>query len=375
VRAVSMTRGLEAVSIPEMRRFLAENGFTPVGKWGAFLERFQLKHGKRVFDVIVPTTRDIADYRQRVADALSDLAAAIELPVSEILQRVLVAEYRTLKVRAHPGSDISSIPFDEAYALLSNSKALIKASAVSAYSRKHKRLIRGRAPIAVDEYMERVQLGQSEVGSYVFTLLLPKDDSEYAADLNTERSAELDTVATTLENGIALAAEFSSSRRVPSMEQLAGIGLSANFCESLYNIVDWAGQVDIELTSAADASLRENKAFSFDRTALSVLERTADKLAPEERKVERTITGTITRLNEPQIRRRGSIDLRIRIDGRQRSVRINFAFDDRDTIINAFREKASRALTVTGYLRTERNGHLILEDPKNFSLSRRGDLL
>ena len=364
----------EAVSLPDVKRFLVAHGFTLLGQWGAYLERYHLEHGDDVYDVILPTSRDIADYGDRMRDALKDLAKATDLDIEEIFSRVAAFDFRAFRIRAHPGADIASIPFDEGYALLSSGKDLIRLSAVSAFSPKHKKGVRGRVPVAVDDYMDRVQLGQTAIGSYVFTLLLPPTEVPFESTNAAigEWSSE-DPVLSTLESSLALAAEIGRANRVPSADDLAEVGVSSNFFRSLYEMVDWSEEITLEV-EAPSTSVIKPACYSFSRRNLAALERTALKLAPDEARVKTTISGTITRVSEPQIRRRGSLDLRVRVGGRVRSVRVIFGFEDRETVIDAFRDKASRYLTVSGFLRTESNGHLTLDEPHGFSASRRGEL-
>jgi hypothetical protein len=364
---------LQAVSISELRRYLLSNGFSSRGSWGKFLERFHLRDGRKEFDVLVPNTRDIADYADRIMDALYESSKAVAMAPAEVLRNVIVSNHKVFRLRAHPGASISSIPFDEGYGILKNAKMLIQASAISAYSPSHRKVIRGRYSSTVDGYMDRVRLGQSDVGSYIFNLLLPCDHDLLDSD---EPAAEKsDSVALTLQSSVELAAEIGLSKRVPSNDRLREVGLSANFCDALYNIVDWSDNVEIGFYDVRPQSALKAPNYVFDRGVLSVLERTSHKLAPEERQAEKTVSGTITRLSEPANKRRGSLDLLCEVDGRRRSVRVNFTASDRDIVIASFKEKSSRMLTVTGLLRTERNGHLALDEAHSFDASRRGSLL
>jgi hypothetical protein len=360
------------IAIPELRSFLISNGFSSEGKWGRYLERFHLEHGDESYDVIVPTTNAIVDYDDRIRDALADLGRALAESPLKLLRSISVGQYKTFRLKVHPGANISSLPFDEGYALLSNSKSLIKASAVSAFSTSHRKVLRGRNVVAVDKYMERIRLGQSEIGSYIFNLLLPNDENMFDEHEDGQND---DIVLQSLQNNIELASEMSDSKRVAASDRMEKVGMSANFCESLYNIIDWSENVILEVSDTGVTRSGLSYSYAFDRSSLSVLERAAAKLAPEEQPIRKTISGTITRLSEPASRRRGSLDLLTNLDGRRRSVRIVFDQFDRDTIITAFKEKSSRLLSVSGFIRTERNGHLVLEEAEGFDASRRGSLL
>ena len=363
---------LMRIGLPELRSFIVSAGFASEGPWGKYLERYHLAHGSDHYDILIPTVPDIADYPDRMRDAINELSRAINDSPVRLLRRISLGDHRVFRLRAHPGATISSLPFDEGTALLFNSKRLIKASAVSAFSESHKKVIRGRSVAAVDDYMERVRIGQSDIGSYVFNILLPSGVGMFEAEDVDQND---DAVLTALQSNFALATEMSISKRVPAADKLEEAGMSANFCEALYNIIDWSETVAIQIDGDQRISRRTPAAYEFDRGSLSVLERTAAKLAPEEQPERVTIHGTITRLSEPASKRRGSIDLLAKVRERRRSVRIAFESEDRDVIIKAFKEKASRLLSVSGYLRTERNGHLVLNEPSGFDASRRGSLL
>ena len=360
------------ISISQLRGFLISNGFTSMGQWGKYLERYHLDHAPDQFDVLVPTTKDISDYADRMRDAILDLSTSLSLAPSHIVKQVSLDNFRLFRLRAHPGREISSLPFDEGYALLSNSKKLIKASAVSAYSTGYKKIVRGKTSAAVDNYMDRIRIGQSEVGSYIFNILLPSSNTFFSS--NEYKYKTDDVVLESLEKNINLAQEISKTNRVPSLDRLEKAGMSANFCEALYQIIDWSENIILEISKQKDKIFSKEE-YIFDRKNLSVIEKTAIKLSPDEQPQKKSISGTIIRLSETANKRRGSIDLLVKIDNRRRSVRIAFEPIHRETIITAFKDKDFRFLNVSGFLKTERNGHLILEKPEFFDVSKRGSLL
>jgi hypothetical protein len=366
---------VSSISPDKLRKYLLDNGFSEFGSWGRYLQRFQLKDARESFDVLVPTTRDIDDFSKRIREAIEGLSVALKTPATELINDLLSVDHQIFRIRAHPNSGISSIPFDEGLALLESSKSLIRASAVAALTGDFRRTVRGRVPGIVDNYMDRVEIGQTDVGSYVFTLLLPPDDHVLGRPPPAAQSESVtESVTMALEGGMAAAIEMGVHNRVPSEARLEEIRLPANFFESLYNIVDWTSQVTLELDKPGSRKT-EPRRFQFDRSVLSVLERTSERLSPESERARTRLRGTITRLNEPRIQRRGSLDLNVRLDGRSRTVRIPFDFANREIVISAFREKGTKALSVRGTLRTGRNGHLIMDEPEQFSLIPRGTLI
>lgn len=373
----SLMRQIGSVPIAALRAFLLRNKFSSLGKWGQFLERFQIRDNDRKYDVLVPTSVELADFSQRMREAVKDASVALNIVQSDLLYRLYAADFRVFKIRAHPNAEISSIPFDEGLGLLESSKSLIRASAIAALGKSFRRVTHGRAPAIVDNYMDRVKIGQTDVGSYVFTLLLPHDEpilGDYQDLEETDQATK--SVTSALHRGIETVAKMNESRRVPSEKLLEDIGLPSSFYKSLYDIVDWSDNVSLEIGEPSSLqSAGAVQSYGFGRSVLPLLEKTNERLDPQTRLKVTTLSGTITRLSEPRIRRMGSIDLRAKIDGRERTVRVPFGENERETIITAFREKSAKALKVRGTLRTLNNGHFSLESPSQFEAVRRGSLL
>lgn len=365
---------LELPQIADLRSFLARNGFQAKGDWGSYMERFHLKSKRGSFDVLVPTSDELSDFRLRMRDAIEELSWALDSDAAQLVRAISYSERQLFRVRARPGDLSSSVPYDEGLGIIQNGWKLIKASAVSALAENRKRIIRGRPSTKVDRYMDEVRLGQTESGSFIFNFLLPDYHGLFATNEGINQGGG-DGVAAALVGGINLANEINGTRRVPSQSRMDAIRLSANFCEALYELVDWSGEVELQVATIRPDESIVSDGILFDKRALPVLEKTAAKLAPEEVADPKTLSGTITRLSEPARKRRGSIDLLTDINGRRRSVRVLFGPDERDTIIRAFKEKDSKLLTVSGFLRTNRNGHLSLDQPRNFETSRRGSLI
>lgn len=365
---------LDLPKVADLKRFLGRNGFELIGDWGSYLERFQLKSHRGSFDVLIPVSNELSDFHLRMREALEELSWALETDAEQLVRKISYAERQLFRVRARPGDGSSSLPYDEGMGIVQNGWKLIKASAVSALAERRKKVIRGRPSNRVDRYMGEVRLGQTEVGSFIFNFVLPDTQGLFDPEISSDVESN-DDVVSALVNGISLAHEMNGTRRVPSATRMEAVRLSANFCEALYEIVDWSGEVELQLTTLKAGKAIVGDGFLFDKRALPVLEKTATRLAPEENPEPKTLSGTITKLSEPAKRRRGSLDILTKIGKRRRSVRVLFGPHDRDTVIRAFKEKDSRLLTVSGFLRTGRNGHLSLDEAHGFDATKRGSLL
>lgn len=367
-----ISRLSEQISSDELAAFLDRSGAEYLGPWGKNLLRYSYMDR----DILIPTRPGLRDYDLRIRDALRDLMAVSDVAPSEMRTLLRNPDYQIFRVRARPGSDITSLPFDEGIGLLESSKSLIRASAITALGNNYRPVIRGRAPVLAENYMDRVKIGQTDVGSYVFTLLLPLDQEEQPYE-EVDVAGEIvrhSSVVEALVDGMKIAERMQETGRAPEAK-LKASRHSANFFESLYEIVDWSDSVSLEIVDRHDSEDRILHASEFGPQSLAVFKKAASIINPEEPRDFVTITGTITRLSEPNLRRKGSLDLRTRIKKRVRSVRITFGFEDRETVIRAFKEKEKVALKVSGNLTVERSGRFRLESPREFKVSNQAPLI
>lgn len=361
------------ISLHKVRRILDANGFALKGPWGPYQDRFQKNVSGSTFDVILPTTDDIDDFDKRLAEAIRAIAIALSKDVPAILSAIRYQGFKKFDIRARPGSKIATISYEEGSNVLYHGAELVRQAAIRAYTNEFRPQNRGRRPAMVDRYMERLEIGQTSVGSYIFSLLLPDADDALGWG-GSSQGKDDHSVTKVLTQGISLASLADKRRRAPAKRMIEETGLSAEFYDHLHEIIDWTDNVAFSLSDPAENKDDKRDLGSFKRSALVPIKRTSEKIAPAELAKKESVVGTITNLNEPNIRRPGNISLKIKRSGHQRSIRVPFTFADRDTVIEAFRLKSSKFLRVEGYVKMEANGHLVMDSVSNFTIVGQGPL-
>lgn len=365
---------LSNVTISALKSYLGQYGYVKREPWGEYLDRFSRKAGAREQNVFVPTIRSIRDYERRVYDALKELAIFREIPVNRIMAEVANYGYEILRIKVNEGRDQPDIPYDTAIDLLQGGFALVDSSAVLSTAGHHSSFIQGRRSELVRRYLDNVRVGQTEVGSFVLTLLLPTAVEAQSLELSENEADSFGAnVAGTLSQALK-AAERSTRPSQASVDHLIAKGLTANFSRALSSMLKVAG--DLSIGVAHPATVREaskSTIVRFSGSDVGHFARLEQRLKPEADVRRLEVVGTIEELREPSGKSSGTIGLRCSVDGEERSVRIKFTRDQRPVVIEALERKSEVLLAASGLL-VEKSGRSILDEASSFRILQRGPL-
>jgi hypothetical protein len=353
-----------------VRDYLILQRFRSVERWGEYLEVFEGPRGSR-HTVVAPVNRKIADYPNRLAVLLNDLAQLYGESIDNIISAIVNSGYEPLKIIANEGENDNTLGYDATLDLLRSAFRLIDYSAVVELADHPLRIVQGRRKDIIRDYLNTVRVGQTEVGSYVLTLLMPRR----ASGLSTEWS-ESDTdafgakIAKRLNRSLSVA-KSAISNAGPDAEALVEQGLTANFMNTLATMVDAVPCVALGVQAerperGAAADLQRFR--SSDRVSLLQV---GSILTPPEMRSPISLRGTITRITEPSKRASGQIVVETEIYGETKPVRVAYTRADRDTVMQAIERKSEVSIEVDGTL-VQRRGQYVLEHPANFRLSGRG---
>jgi hypothetical protein len=345
--------------------------------------------GDPVAEVLVPLRRSYSDYPALVYELCLAVADVGESRPESVLSDIIAVRFDTLRFRAHVDDDEDSIPLREGSDFITGARSLLTAAACSATAPR--RYYPGRHPSLANEYLRNVRLGQTERGSYVVALLSPALTREEAASSDpamdslllddrpetAESAISADVVETdgggrvwrsrlagrgvvetllrAVDSADSAVASFKAKRDPAVFDQSVASGLSANLCSALLTLQK-AADLSIDLSVAwspvlpssdfGQAPARLLRADS--KEALSVAAEYLRKPTGEDL-VE--LVGVVTDLRRLGGSILGRATLRVRLEGKQRSVRVHLGGDDYLTAVAAHGQ--ARRLRCTGALRPE----------------------
>ncbi len=193
-------------------------------------------------EVLLPLRSDFRDFARRMAELLQTLALVEDRSQLDILSDLLLTGTDMIRLRLHD-EDLSdgSMAIEDFARTVQKTRDLMMAAALAAIDSRpvwHK-----RKPDQAVNYLRSVRIGQSERGSYVFTIL-----SRVAPMLRTGEQMPFEEMDEPFERRVTAglaralrateqAADFSAaSQSMDRFEAAVPVGVSANLCEALAGI-------------------------------------------------------------------------------------------------------------------------------------------
>ena len=370
---------LSKLSIVGLRSYLDSKEWRNEGAWGDRPALIYVKeHAGRSWDILVPTRDTVADYAERMADAVAALAEVEDRSQLDILNNLKVAAFFDV-IRLNSMNGIAREPIslrrsadllDDTYGMIDYAARAVE-SPRATYSGSHS--------AEVTKYLENVRPLPEYAEGYSLALYshVPADDDEQGFwgseyDIPFARRAT-DKLAQALERAVAISEYVANNNTRSPFENAVGYGVSANLCASVANIAEKGKGVEIGIQWAAALPAKApNAKFRFTEASADILNKAAEFFrAPEpspEPSYDERIIAQVVGLDREPYEFDGQADLLTRKDGRRESIRIKakFAEPDYNKVIQAFKEK--REISLRGDIHKVGNTSE-LHNPRDLTIS------
>jgi hypothetical protein len=332
-------------------------------------------------EALLPGRRDLADYVERMADIVQMLAAVEQRSAWQVLADVSSppADVLRLQVSA-PDTTLGTLPLTEGIRLIEGGRAMLLAAACSAH--QPQAYYPRQAYKESIEFLETCQLGQTERGSFIATIMAPippqierqalmfSDDQSQVA-IETEPFSR----KATLRLMLALN-HISGSIHTGSYDSiLSGVdrGISANLCEAIASMKPSGDQANLQIRMSWSRNRPKVPVsiiptVSFSQTAFSIIQEAGRKLR-EEPSVKRTrIEGVVVSLKAESTlfdSFEGTVTLRTNVSGAP--VRVQVVLNRNDYVLACDAHRDGKPVAVTGLLQRETKLYRLLE-PQEFQV-------
>jgi hypothetical protein len=229
-----------SISTEIFSSYLKARRWTPVSIWRGMVvwERDEPDADQ----VLVPAEGDYRTVERLLRRAMVDLAEAEDRPLDQLVTDLEAPEADTQRFRLFPSTPSGTIPFNDGRRAVDAIFHVLRDSGWN-IEEGHKILYQDRAPESVYRFLDRVQLGLSEPGSYVFTTRTPGrsavvESSESALfdfdDLTDDPQLSDHEVVVRLHEAVSMARSVAGALvENRSLGDPTEVGLSANFCKAL----------------------------------------------------------------------------------------------------------------------------------------------
>jgi hypothetical protein len=335
-------------------------------------------------EALLPTHRDVADYTERMADIVQMLAAVEQRNVWQVLADISAPPADVLRLQVtSPGTTLGALPLTEGIRLIEGGKGLLLAAACSAH--QVQAFYPRQAYRASLDFLETCQLGQTERGSFVATILAPippdigrqmdmfPDDQSEAALEETEPFPRKATLR--LMKALNCIGESIQTGSYDLMLNGIGCGVSANLCEAITLMQPSGDQANLHVRMSWSRSRPKIPAtlpskVSFSQTAFSIIREAGRKLREQPSPSRQRIEGAVFSLKGDTSLLdgfEGTVTLRVIIGSTPVRVQVTLDRNDYTQACDAHRD--GNAVAVTGLLQQEAKTYRLIS-PEHFQVIR-----
>ena len=360
------------LSLVDVRAYLTSQGWSSEGAYGSVATIFSkiVVSGRR-HEVLLPMRSEYVDYAARMADIVSEISVVEDRSQLVVFYDLIKSGFDVIRFRAPQADDAGTIPLENGVALYDHARDLIAAVANAAI--KPKRAYRSNSSAQAKDYVTSLRLGQTEVGSYVLTILSPVTptlESEQIAlfpELAMVDEPFPRTVTKTLVGALRAtkeaAAASSASGKLDPFEAAIESGVSANLCEAIARLVERGDGVEISVGWSQVRPAPEAFAvYRFDRDNARILSEVATKFREREPQPDITIEGFVVALHRQPHEFDGRAKIRGFVEGRGLSLWTNFILSDYQKVVEAHDKKMR--IRLDGEI-VKRGQFFTLENPRN----------
>jgi len=322
-------------------------------KWindGKYNEIFTIWHRPEEqyvdFELIVPENNNIKYFYTTIEEILNGLSDFYKKTHSQIIDDFNNSIHDKVKYSIKsPTTKNGLIPLNDGIRLLNNTKEML-ASSFMAINKKKKNYI-GQRYESVNNILESVELGQTEEGSFVINIFIPKD---YYEDKNPQLSLyeelsytrkALDIMEDATKELLYKIEEYKGNENIEIFNEIVEKGVSSNFCHAISEISSNGKNdilINIEYNNGIDKEI-EIKEISISKEVIPTINKVVDYFRSDIKEEDQSLSGYVTMLHKEENDEEGEISLATSIEGKQRKVRMKLNPDTYLVAVTAHKDE------------------------------------
>jgi hypothetical protein len=302
------------------------------------------KNTRSETELLVPRTAAVRDFDRQLELIVRLLAETEQREPRQILTDMKFTESDVVRVHIDTSAvDRGTIGLEKAASVLEESKALLSMAARAAI-RPNSYYV-ARLGTEASNYLATTRFGQTEPGSFTFTMLSPVPQARESVPESTPQVPYARRVTETLANallGIRGAAKVSTKSLDAVFDDLVDVGVSANMCESLAVIAEQSFDRSVEISftwSGRVPAPEPRSTVIIPATITGLLVDVARHLKSVEPVANFELLGKVERLSNQESETGFDLAMKATIEGTERLVILELAEGQRATASTAWTTK------------------------------------
>jgi hypothetical protein len=363
----------------DTRHYLDANKWREKGRYGERAIRFEKATAEDTWEILLPISRSVADFGERMHDLIETLAAVEQRNELQVYHDLVASGADVLRLWAPEADDRGTIPLHQGARVCEQGLGMLTAAAKA--ENRTAKTFRPQNPRNVDEYIKTVRLGLTEPGSYVFPIISPVaptlneepqqlalfnevEFDPYSRRVMTRLDASLLAVRKAIEETIAV-------DDISPFEQAVDIGVSANLCDSVSKLIQDVDNVRISVSwSPGRPNILPNRQHKFGQDDRKILDEVVRIFRRNEPVEDARIFGLVVRTARSPDKLDGKVWVQVSWENRLRVVQVDLAHSDYEKSVDAHRRKLP--LLVDGDIYKD-GRNLILMGARNLKVVEEGE--
>lgn len=337
---------IENFNFSTFSRFLLNYKWINDGKYNEIFTIWHRPEEHNVdFELIVPENNNIKFFYPTIEEILNSLSDFYGKTHSQIIDDFNNSIHDKVKYSIKsPTTKNGLIPLNDGIRLLDNTKEML-ASTFMAVNKKKKNYI-GQRYESVNNILEATELGQTEEGSFIINIFIPKD---YYEDKNpplplfeelTYTRKALSIMENATKELLLRVGEFQVNENIKIFDETVEKGVSSNFCHAISEISSNGKNdiiINIEYNDGIDRKT-ETREISISKEIIPIINKVVEYFRSDIIEEDQSLIGYVTMLHKEEDAEEGEIALATFIEGKQRKVRMKLSQKFYIIAVNAHRD-------------------------------------
>lgn len=353
------------ISHVDVSKYLHDLGWVEIQTKRENVKIFQIEQGNKFYQIDLPTSRELRDYKVAMYRAVEYIAQSVQKSVEQIILELLNPLSDILRLRIkEPDVEVGSIFVEDAIRLYDNAKKLVMATAMDII---RPQLIHvGRPDNQIVEFVNSCRFGQTEIGSYVVSLVCPiskinNDEVEQLSLFSDEYECANSLTRNVVNKLISSIRIVKDSINQGTLESViynnadSSSSISVNFLDALRDINIFRENSVLDITAKYAPTIKTNKLsdgfVSIDHDYYTPIDTLVRKIKNNQGS-EKTYVGRIKGLDaapDPSVRDKGKVNfVFINEDQNKATASVVLSKEDYNAAIEAHRN--GKVVKVVGVL-------------------------